>query len=160
MNVNALQNPDLAYIPPENIVVPPGMGNPVSTPAMQRGAIVLAVEDAFQDPQMLMSQKRGPRNSIILPMPEYYGLPARFSLQRGRTIDDPESALRERRDAILAVSVQASKVKARPRLPDGAAHDQEHRRSCRRQLAQPIEEPRHVHPSHNPTAEPAEAAGA
>ena len=38
MNVNALQNPDLAYIPPENIVVPPGMGNPVSTPAMQRAA--------------------------------------------------------------------------------------------------------------------------
>ena len=87
-----------------------------TTPA-EREAIVLPVEDAFQDPQMLMSQKRGPRNSIILPLPEYYGLPARFSLQRGRTIDDPESALRERRDAVLTVSVQASKVKLGPVYP-------------------------------------------
>ena len=88
-----------------------------TTSAAEREVIVLALEDAFQDPQMLMSQKRGPRNSIILPMPEYYGLPARFSLQRGRTIDDPDSAMRERRDAVLTVSVQASKVKVGPVYP-------------------------------------------
>lgn len=39
MNVAALQNPDLAYIPPDNLVVPPGMGNPVSAPAMQHAAV-------------------------------------------------------------------------------------------------------------------------
>ena len=88
-----------------------------TTSAAEREVIVLALEDAFQDPQMLMSQKRGPRNSIILPMPEYYGLTARFSLQRGRTIDDPDSAMRERRDAVLTVSVQASKVKVGPVYP-------------------------------------------
>jgi hypothetical protein len=87
-----------------------------TTPA-EREAIVLAIEDAFQDPQMLMSQARGPRNSVILPMPEYYGLTARFSLQRGRTIDDPDSALRERRDAVMTVSVQANKVKLGPVFP-------------------------------------------
>ena len=88
-----------------------------TTSAAEREVIVLALEDAFQDPQMLMSQKRGPRNSIILPMPEYYGLTARCSLQRGRTIDDPDSAMRERRDAVLTVSVQASKVKVGPVYP-------------------------------------------
>jgi hypothetical protein len=88
-----------------------------TTSPAEREVIVLAIEDAFQDPEMLMSQKRGPRNSIILPMPEYYGLTARFSLQRGRTIDDPDSALRERRDAVLTVSVQAIKVKVGPVYP-------------------------------------------
>ena len=38
MNPEALENPELAYIPPENLVVPPGMGNPVSSVAMQRQA--------------------------------------------------------------------------------------------------------------------------
>lgn len=39
MNVEALNgNPDLAYIPSESLVVPPGMGNPVSAAAMERKA--------------------------------------------------------------------------------------------------------------------------
>ena len=88
-----------------------------TTSPAEREVIVLAIEDAFHDPQMLMSQKRGPRNSIILPMPEYYGQTARFSLQSGRTIDDPDSAIRERRDAVMTVSVQASKVKVGPVFP-------------------------------------------
>jgi hypothetical protein len=37
-NAAALQNPELAYIPQENLVVPPGMGNPASAVAMQRVA--------------------------------------------------------------------------------------------------------------------------
>jgi len=37
-NAAALQNPELAYIPQENLVVPPGMGNPASVVAMQRVA--------------------------------------------------------------------------------------------------------------------------
>ncbi len=37
-NTAALENPELAYIPPENLVVPPGMGNPVSMPAMRHRA--------------------------------------------------------------------------------------------------------------------------
>ena len=38
MNVNALQNPELAYIPQDNLVIPPGMGNPVSAAASQQAA--------------------------------------------------------------------------------------------------------------------------
>lgn len=37
-NAAALQNPELAYIPQENLVVPAGMGNPASAVAMQRVA--------------------------------------------------------------------------------------------------------------------------
>ena len=37
-NAAALQNPELAYIPQENLVVPPGLGNPTSAVAMQRVA--------------------------------------------------------------------------------------------------------------------------
>ena len=37
-NAAALQNPELAYIPQENLVVPAGMGNPASAAAMQRVA--------------------------------------------------------------------------------------------------------------------------
>jgi len=88
-----------------------------TTSTAEREVIVLAIEDAFQDPQMLMSQTKGPRNSIILPIPEYYGQTARFSLLRGRTVDDPDSAMRERRDAVMTVSVQASKLKLGPVYP-------------------------------------------
>lgn len=38
MNPEALEHPELAYIPPDNLIVPPGMGNPVSGVAMQRAA--------------------------------------------------------------------------------------------------------------------------
>lgn len=37
-NPAALENPEMAYIPQENLVVPPGMGNSVSAVAMQRVA--------------------------------------------------------------------------------------------------------------------------
>lgn len=37
-NVAALENPELAYIPPENLVVPPGLGNPVALPVMRQRA--------------------------------------------------------------------------------------------------------------------------
>ena len=37
-NADALQNPELAYIPQENMIIPPGMGNPVSAVAQQKRA--------------------------------------------------------------------------------------------------------------------------
>ncbi len=88
-----------------------------TTSTAERETITLGVEDAFQADQMLMSQKAGPRNSVILFMPEYYNLPARFSLLKGRTIDDEDRAMREKRDVILTIGVQASKVKLGPVYP-------------------------------------------
>lgn len=83
----------------------------------ERAILLLGVEDAFIDPQGLMSEQRGPRNAILLPMPEYYGLSARFNLLGGRVNDDQETAMREKRDAVITVSCQASKVRLIPVFP-------------------------------------------
>lgn len=87
-----------------------------SSPA-EREILIQGVEDAFTDPQGLMSERKGPRNAILLPMPEYYGLHARYSLLRGQIIDDEDRAMREKRDAIITVGVQASKVRVGPVFP-------------------------------------------
>jgi len=87
------------------------------TSTAERTVIEQGIEDAFTDPQGLMSERRGPRNAILLPMPEYYGLKARFSLLRGRVIDDEDSAMREKRNAVITVSAQASKVRVGPVYP-------------------------------------------
>jgi hypothetical protein len=83
----------------------------------ERAILEQGVEDAFTDPQALMSEQRGPRNAILLPMPEYYGLNARFSYLRGRSIDDDDSAMREKRNVVITVSAQASKVRVGPVYP-------------------------------------------
>ena len=88
-----------------------------TTSTEERALIEQGIEDAFVDPELLMSEQRGPRNAILLPMPEYYGLNVRFSLLRGRVIDDEDSAIREKRNAVLTVSAQASKVKVGPVYP-------------------------------------------
>lgn len=56
LNPEALERPDLAYIPPENLIVPPGMGNPVSAPAMDR---------AFQEAPRLPIDLIDPRDITI-----------------------------------------------------------------------------------------------
>lgn len=55
-NAEALQNPELAYIPQENMIVPAGMGNPASAVAMQRVA-----EEAPRMPTDLID----PRDVIV-----------------------------------------------------------------------------------------------
>jgi len=82
----------------------------------EREAIVAIVEQSFRHPELLMSQA-GARNGILLPMPEYYGLCARFALLSGRVIDDEDRAMRENRDAILNVSAQATQVAVGPVSP-------------------------------------------
>jgi hypothetical protein len=88
-----------------------------TTSTEERAVLEQGVEDAFTDPQGLMSERRGPRNAIVLPMPEYYGLHARFSLLRGRVIDEEDSAMREKRNAVFTVAAQASKVRVGPVYP-------------------------------------------
>ena len=87
-----------------------------ATTAEERDQLILGLEEAFQDPNVLMSQQ-GAANRIVLPLPTYYGLSARYSLLSGRLIDSEEQAMREQRDAILTISAQAPKVKLGPVHP-------------------------------------------
>lgn len=76
----------------------------------ERAIIMRAVEDGFQDG---LVQRYG----IVLPMPEYYGLSARFALTGGSVIDNEETAMREKRDAAFTISVYAPKVQVMPVWP-------------------------------------------
>jgi hypothetical protein len=87
-----------------------------ATTSEERDQLIQGLEDSFQDPDVLMSQ-RGAANRIVLPLPTYYGLSARYSLLSGRTIDSEEQAMREQRDAVLTISAQAPKVKVGPVHP-------------------------------------------
>ncbi len=77
----------------------------------ERAAIVLGVEESFVAPDVLMDDAAGARYGLILDLPEYYGLSARFALMAGRVIDDEDRAMREHRDAILTISAQAPQAK-------------------------------------------------
>lgn len=84
---------------------------------VERKVVMLGVEDSFQPPDMLMDEAGGARNSIIVPMTEYYDLPARFALLSGRVIDSEEQAMREQRVAVFTLSAQCSKVILGPVAP-------------------------------------------
>ena len=82
----------------------------------ERPALMRAVEDAFQPPEMNMA-KNGPRYGLIETLPEYYGVNARFAVLDGSVIDSEDSAMRERRDAVFTVSASAPKVQVGPVFP-------------------------------------------
>jgi hypothetical protein len=83
----------------------------------ERNVVVLGVEESFRAPLLLMDAVNGARNAIIVDMPEYYGLTARFSLLNARILDDEDRALREARDAIFTISAQAAQVAVGPVQP-------------------------------------------
>lgn len=87
-----------------------------ATNRVERGQLILGLEEAFQHPEVLMNQQ-GAANRIVLPLTTYYGLSARYSLLSGRLIDNEDQAIREQRDAILTISAQAPKVKLGPVHP-------------------------------------------
>jgi hypothetical protein len=87
-----------------------------ATNTVERGQLILGLEEAFQHTEVLMNQQ-GAANRIVLPLTTYYGLSARYSLLSGRSIDSEEQAMREQRDAILTISAQAPKVKLGPVHP-------------------------------------------
>lgn len=88
-----------------------------SSNAAERDAIILGLEESFKAPGLLMDEQQGPRYGIMLPLPEYYGLDARFALQGARVIDDEERAMRENRDAVMTISGQAPQVAVGPVFP-------------------------------------------
>jgi hypothetical protein len=83
----------------------------------ERDAIVLGLEEIFRAPQLLMNEQTGPRYGVLLPLPTYYGVEARFALQSARVLDDEDRAMREQRDAILTISGQAPQVTVGPASP-------------------------------------------
>lgn len=83
----------------------------------EREAIILAAESIFQAPLLLMDEQKGARNAVILEMPSYYGLCARFALTGGRVIDDEDRAMRENRDAVLTIKAEATQVVVGPVSP-------------------------------------------
>lgn len=83
----------------------------------EREAVILGVEESFVDPELLMSEKYGGRYGLLLDLPEYYNLTARFALQSARVIDDEDRAMREQRDAVFVISAQAPQVRVGPVNP-------------------------------------------
>lgn len=83
----------------------------------ERDAMINGIEESFVAANVLMDEAQGPRYGIILPLPEYYGLAARFALQSARVIDDEERTMREQRDAVLTISSQAPQVRVGPVFP-------------------------------------------
>lgn len=82
----------------------------------ERPALMRAVEDAFQDPQLNMA-KNGPRYGLVKTLPDYYGVNARFAVLDGSVIDSEDSAMRERRDAVFTISASAPRVQVGPVFP-------------------------------------------
>lgn len=83
----------------------------------ERDAILLGLESAFRSPELLSDNVAGARNGVILDLPEYYSLPGRFAVTSARVEDNPDSAMRNVRDAVLIISGQAQQVAVGPVRP-------------------------------------------
>jgi hypothetical protein len=83
----------------------------------ERPKLMRAFEDSFQAPGLLMNTSVGARYGLLRPMPEYYGMDARFALLAGNVLDSEDSALREKRDALFTISAIAAKVQLGPVWP-------------------------------------------
>ncbi len=57
------------------------------------------------------------RYGVLLPMPDYYGLSARFALASQRVVDDQDPAMRNIREATITVTGQGRLVELLPVVP-------------------------------------------
>lgn len=73
----------------------------------ERSAVMAVMETAFVEDGAGSSYERGRRYGRIIPMPDYYGLNARFTLLSSRVLDDGDSAMKNRNEASMVVSAQA-----------------------------------------------------
>ena len=80
-----------------------------ATTSAQRSLLKLAIEDAFQTPNV-MQDPQGQRYGLLLDLPEYWGLKARASLLSGSNSDSDDAAMRNQREATFVISMQADKV--------------------------------------------------
>ena len=82
----------------------------------ERSQLMQAIEDLFQ-PQGNLMDLTGPRYGLVVPLPEYYGINGRFVLLAGSVIDNEDTAMREKRDAVFTISAYAPKVQVVPVWP-------------------------------------------
>lgn len=81
-----------------------------STPG-ERSAVVAGVEEALFEPRVTGNYEQGRRSGIVLPMPAYWSLPARYRVVESRVLDDAESAQKNWNDATFLVRAQAPQVR-------------------------------------------------
>ena len=62
-------------------------------------------------------QQDGARYGLVRASPEYYGLDGRFALLSGSVIDNEDTAMREKRDAVFTISARIPKVQVGPVWP-------------------------------------------
>lgn len=77
----------------------------------ERAAIVRELEGAFLAAGASGADVGGRSGGVLLPMPSYWGLSAWFSLAEARIMDDPESQIRGRNEALLLLHSAAPQVK-------------------------------------------------
>jgi hypothetical protein len=84
--------------------------------AAQREAVIQGMETSFVplDGDLFRNISR---YGVLLPLPEYYGMQARFALQGARVVDDEERAMRNHREAVLTFTGQTRQVVVGPVRP-------------------------------------------
>jgi hypothetical protein len=82
----------------------------VRTPTQgQRAQVVAALESLFFD-RPVGHLGTDSRYGVVVPMPEYFGLPAHFALDRNRKLDDQDRALRNAWETVVRLNAQAPQV--------------------------------------------------
>jgi hypothetical protein len=82
----------------------------------ERNAIKAGVETAFVDPQVLM-RPSGARYGILLDLPDYFGLRARFTITSSRKLDDGTNAISNIQEAEFTIRAEAPHVVVGPVQP-------------------------------------------
>jgi hypothetical protein len=83
----------------------------------ERDDIVAGFERLFVEDGLLMNHEQGRRYGRLVTLQAYFGLPARFSLQSVSILDDQETAIRNRNEAVFVVRAQAKQVRLGPVQP-------------------------------------------
>ncbi len=77
----------------------------------ERSALVAGVEQLFFAAGVLNTNPQGARYGVMVPMPEYWGLNVRLSVQDKAMGDDAESAKTNRWEAVFLIRAQANHVR-------------------------------------------------
>jgi hypothetical protein len=88
-----------------------------ATTVGERAALVAGMEALFVPDAVTSDHAIGSRYGLLLTMPEYWNLPARFALQSGDIPDDEDAAFRDRREHTFTVTAQTQHVKLGPVQP-------------------------------------------
>lgn len=82
----------------------------IKCPSIAERQVFLAGLENMWNHDDLLLDDAGARYGVSLPLPEYWGVDAVFSLKSVRLQDDENSAMREQREAVITVTGQAPQV--------------------------------------------------